>query len=110
MALADKSQSMLIVSDRSLRAILRTGGFLGLLSIASQAGYHAFVLAPKESRIQRSFVDRIAGILSFRSIPDAEYEGILNGRIAQIDAEVGILDERIANLRRQSTTSNRGES
>ena len=86
---------------------MRTGGLVGLLSIASQAGYHALVLPAKEPRVQKSFVDRIAGILPFRSIPDAEYEQILNGRIAQIDAEVDVLTDRIANLRRQGAGPDR---
>ena len=78
---------------------------MGLLGIAGQAGYHSFVSSANQPRVQKTFVDRIAGMLPMRAIPDAEYEGILNDRITQINAEIGVLDDRIANLRRQSNSS-----
>jgi hypothetical protein len=54
-----------------------------------------------------SMIDRVAAWLPFRSIPDAEYEGRLNEKIALIDVEIVVLDNRIASLRQQSDSQDK---
>jgi hypothetical protein len=93
---------LLTLTDRNIYSIFRSGFLVGMVGVATQAGYHAFMSASAEPTAKTSLVDRIAKGLPLRSMPDSEYEGLLNERIVRIDAEIAMLDDKIVNLRRQS--------
>lgn len=82
---------------------------VGIVGIVGQAGYYAFISASRKPAAPTSLVDWIAKGLPVRSIPDSEYAGILHERMIRIDAEIATIDDKIANLRRQSDSLDSAE-
>jgi len=76
---------------------------VGLVGIVGQAGFHAAAERETASPTDhRSLGDRLASSkwIPLKSLSDTEYENILTERLVRAEAEISIIDEQIAVLRR----------
>jgi hypothetical protein len=90
-------------SEQSTR--LRTAALIGAISAVSQVGYDTLYSRYSRTPDKTPFLERMANsrFIPLRSMPDDEYEGILNERIAKIDAEISSLESQIDSLQSQKS-------
>jgi hypothetical protein len=50
-----------------------------------------------------SWTDRVARVLPLKSLPDEQYEEMLNRKLQQINVEISMLDDQIAKLKQQES-------
>lgn len=86
---------------RSRSNILPGAIVLGLLGFAGQYGYNVFSGRTTSESEKGSLLQRFAAMkwVPLKSLSNQEYENMLNEKILSTEAEIAIIDERIAALR-----------
>lgn len=82
---------------------LKSGGVVGLTATAVQVGYHVLYNRFEKTPDRTPLMERIANTswMPLKSVPDDEYEELLQGRISRLDAEIASVEQQLASLHQQ---------
>ena len=74
---------------------------MGLMGFAGQCGYNAFSIRAASDPEKGSLLQRFAAMkwVPLKSLSNEEYERMLSERLLSTEAEIALIDERIAKLR-----------
>lgn len=92
---------------RSRYNIIPGAVVFGLMGLGGQASYTAFERMAESPAESRPLLDRLSSSKwwPLKSISDADYERELTEKVISLEAEVAIIDEKIAELKQDPSTS-----
>lgn len=93
-------------SLRGVRNIIPGAVVFGLMGFGGQLSYTAFLKMVEAPGEKRPILERISEMKwsPFRSISDADYEKELSEKVIALEAEMAMIDERIASLKHHPST------
>jgi hypothetical protein len=89
--------------SQASRAKVRPGAFMfGILGILGQAGYNAIQTDVEETPSKLPFTQRLLASrwVPLKRLSDEDYVEMLNEKTIKIDAEIALIDEKIATLQK----------
>ncbi|EXJ56286.1 uncharacterized protein A1O5_12553 [Cladophialophora psammophila CBS 110553] len=82
------------------RGSLVTGSIMfGVIAALSQAGLNAAEGSPSITQLSSRLGNGFAAFTPMKSLSDKEYEDLLLDKLLRVEAEIGVLDDKIAILR-----------
>ncbi|KIW94183.1 uncharacterized protein Z519_05499 [Cladophialophora bantiana CBS 173.52] len=82
------------------RGSLVTGSIMfGVIAALSQAGLNATQGSPSITQLSSRLRNGLAAYTPMKSLSDKEYEDLLLDKLLRVEAEIGVLDDKIAILR-----------
>lgn len=78
----------------------------GILGMLCEGGYNAFQRDGEETGSRLPYTQRLLASrwVPLKRLSDKDYVGMLNEKTIKIDAEIALIDEKIATLQKSRTT------
>lgn len=89
---------------------MRHSAIVSLLSVTTQVGYNLLYSRYAKDPDLTPFLERVANSpwMPLRSVPDEEYESIIQGRIDKLGAEISSVEAQIAALQQRKASLSKG--